>query len=120
MFKFEVGRDYTRTDIYDLLGVPQDKRHGAWNRGYREWAGEMFIFATVGVGTTSGFDYDNALHADGSMTWTGVASSHVDQPQVQAILDLARVTHVFVRESDRGPFVCSIWEEQAGTASDSG
>ncbi len=53
----------------------EGKRDGAWNRGYREWNGEMFIFANVGAGTTSGFDYPNALHPDGSLTWTGVGSS---------------------------------------------
>ena len=68
----EIGRAYTRADIYELLNVPEKKRDGAWNRGYREWGGEMFVFATGGVGTTSGFDYPNALHSDGSMTWTGV------------------------------------------------
>ncbi len=70
MAEFDVGTAYTRADIYELLVVPEEKQGGAWNRGYREWDGEMFIFATVGVGTTSGFDYLNALHPDGSMTWT--------------------------------------------------
>ena len=55
MAEFDVGTAYTRADIYELLHVLEDKRHGAWNRGHREWDGEMFIFATVGVGTTSGF-----------------------------------------------------------------
>jgi hypothetical protein len=105
MAKFEVGKAYTRADIYELLKVSEEKQGGAWNRGYREWDGEMFIFATAGVGTTSGFDYPNALLPDGSMTWTGVGSSHSGQRQIQAILDVDCVTHVFARESDRGPFV---------------
>ncbi len=79
MAEFDVGAAFTRADIYELIHVPEEKRHGAWNRGHREWEGEMFIFATVGVGTTSGFDYPNALHPDGSMTWTGVGSSHSGQ-----------------------------------------
>jgi 5-methylcytosine-specific restriction protein A len=56
MVESAVGADYTRADIYELLDVPEEKQGGAWNRGYREWVGEMFIFATVGVGMTSGFD----------------------------------------------------------------
>ena len=99
MTRFKVGAAYTRADLYKLLDVPEDKQHGAWNRGYREWAGEMFIFATVGVGTTSGFDYQNALHPDGSMTWVGVKSSHLGQAQIKAILDPQHPTHLFVRES---------------------
>ena len=63
MAEFAVGAAYTRADIYELLEVPEEKQGGAWNRGYREWAGQMFVFATVGVGTTSGFDYPNALQA---------------------------------------------------------
>ena len=65
----------------------------------------MYIFATVGVATTSGFDYANQLYADGSMTWTGESASHSGQSQIAAILDPAQVTHVFVRHADRAPFV---------------
>ena len=43
MAEFDVGTAYTRADIYELLHVLEDKRHGAWNRGHREWDGEMFI-----------------------------------------------------------------------------
>lgn len=68
--RLKVGSAYTRDDIYERLGVPETKRGGAWNRGYREWHGDMFIFVTVGVGTTSGFDYPNAIQEDGSMVWT--------------------------------------------------
>jgi 5-methylcytosine-specific restriction protein A len=105
MAKFDIGTAYTRADIYELLDVPEEKRHGAWNTGYREWDGEMFIFATVGADTTSGFDYPNALHPDGSMTWTGVGSSHSGQGQIQAILNVGHTTHILVREAERGPFV---------------
>jgi len=72
MAVFDVGRAYSRVDIYDLLDVPEEKQDGAWNRGYREWDGEMFIFATVGVGTTSGFDYPNALHPDDDLDRRGI------------------------------------------------
>jgi 5-methylcytosine-specific restriction protein A len=105
MATFTVGAAYTRDQICDLLMVPEERRGGAWNRGYRDWAGEMFIFATLGVGTTSGFSYPNALQPDGSLMWTGVATSHSGQRQLQAILAGGRATHVFVRRSDRGPFV---------------
>jgi hypothetical protein len=108
MAEFDIGAAYTRADIYELLGVPEEKRHGAWNTGYREWNGEMFIFATVGAGTTSGFDYPNASHPDGSMTWTGIGSSHSGQRQIQAILNIGHTTHIFVREAERGPFVSSV------------
>ena len=102
---FEIGKSYTRRDIYALLQVPEHRQHGSWNRGYCGWQGDMFIFATVGVSTTSGFDYPNALHADGSMTWTGVDQSHPGQPQIQSILDVSSTTHVFVRSADRDPFI---------------
>ncbi len=45
MAEFTAGAAYRRADIYELLGVPELKQDGAWNRGYREWDGEMFIFA---------------------------------------------------------------------------
>jgi 5-methylcytosine-specific restriction protein A len=66
---------------------------------------EAFIFATVGVGTTSGFDYQNAINDDGSMTWTGVDTSHTGQPQVARIAIRAIPTHVLVRHDPRSAFV---------------
>lgn len=105
MSEFKVGAAYARADLYKLLTVAEERQGGAWNRGYREWNGDMFIFATVGAGTTSGFNYPNELQPDGSMIWTGVDASHSGQKQIQAILDSGLVTHVFVREADRGPFV---------------
>jgi hypothetical protein len=87
MSRFKIGDAYTRADLYELIAVPEEKQGGAWNTGYREWSGEMYIFATVGAGTTSGFDYPNEIHPDESMTWTGVDASHSGQKQIQAILD---------------------------------
>ena len=65
----------------------------------------MFIFATVGSALPRA-STTRTRYTDGSMTWTGVGSSHSGQKQIQSILDVGgHRTHVFVREAEGGPFV---------------
>ena len=35
--RFEVGGSYTREDVQNLLGVPDDQRGGNWDTGYNPW-----------------------------------------------------------------------------------
>ena len=41
---FEINKPYTKKDIYSLLSVPLEKQKGAWDTGYREHEGNVFIF----------------------------------------------------------------------------
>jgi hypothetical protein len=56
---FKENAEYSKKDIYNLLDVPLEKQRGAWDTGYREYGGDIFIFANVGVPGRTGHDYDN-------------------------------------------------------------
>ena len=56
---FNVGSDYTRDEIYELLAVPTDKRLGNWETGYNRWGDDLHIFCNVGASGRSGHYYDN-------------------------------------------------------------
>lgn len=42
---FIVGKTYSKNDIYEILDVPMQRRKGAWDTGYREYEGDVFIFS---------------------------------------------------------------------------
>jgi hypothetical protein len=45
---FDVGAQYTRAQIQQLLGVPEDRRGGDWATGYARFGDELFVFVTSG------------------------------------------------------------------------
>lgn len=102
-FEFVVGEHYTRDQIADLISMPQERRGGAWDTGYDEWAGEVLIFANVGVPGRTGHDYGNQWDGP-NLIWYGKTNSRRGQPQIDRIISNTVPVHVFWRGADRSPF----------------
>ena len=47
---FEVGKSYTKEDIYRIFEVSAARRGGNWNTGYTKYDGYWFIFSNIGTG----------------------------------------------------------------------
>jgi len=103
MSSFETSKKYTRRDVYEIVGVPAERRRGNWETGYTSFQNEVFIFATVGVPGRSGHDYDNAW--DGvRLRWRGKTGSRLHHPSIAMMTEPARRVHVFTRTDNRAAF----------------
>jgi 5-methylcytosine-specific restriction protein A len=103
MGTFETGGTYTRLDVYDVVGVPAERRRGNWETGYTSFEGEVFIFATIGAPGRSGHDYDNGW--DGrQLRWRGKTRSRLHHPSISIMLEPTRRVNVFTRTDNRDPF----------------
>jgi len=100
---FKVGEQYTRDQVATQIDMPVERRGGAWDTGYDEWAGQAFIFANVGVAGRTGHDYRNRW--DGKeLVWFGKTNARRGQPQIDRLISNGIDVHVFWRGADRSPF----------------
>ncbi|MEJ7013264.1 DUF3427 domain-containing protein [Sinorhizobium meliloti] len=103
-FRGKKGQRYTRAQVQDILGVPEDRRGGDWATGYTQYENEFFIFCNIGVAGRTGHDYDN--HWDGDiLVWYGKRGSSINQPQIVKLRSGDFPVHIFHRSQDRTPFV---------------
>ncbi|MEP4094588.1 DUF3427 domain-containing protein [Reichenbachiella sp.] len=102
---FTIDAKYSKNDIYKILNVPKEKRKGAWDTGYREFEGDIYIFANIGIAGRTGHDYTNFWDGD-LFYWQAKERSKVNQPLIQNILNPNRegVIHVFTRTENTEPF----------------
>lgn len=100
---FDVGRSYTRNDVYDILGVLEHLQGGDWDTGYHEHAGVIYVFCNVGVPGRTGHDYENRFEGD-DLVWYAKRNTRLAQPQIRKLLDARVEIRVFFRTSDRAPF----------------
>ena len=102
---FIIGKTYTKNDIYETLNVPVHRRKGAWDTGYREYEGNIFIFSNVGVPGRTGHDYNN--YWDGELfVWQAKTTSAINQPSIRKMLCPEENQHnfLFTRTNDKEPF----------------
>jgi 5-methylcytosine-specific restriction enzyme A len=102
MYSFVVGTQYTRKDIFSVVGV-SDPGGGSWYTGYTLYGEDHFIFCGVGTAGRTGHDYGN--HFDGKeLVWFGKSGSKLSQPSIQRLLKPKGHVYVFYRDGDREPF----------------
>lgn len=101
--EFDTGTQYTRAQIQQLLGVPEDRRGGDWATGYTKFGDELFVFCNVGSAGRTGHDYPNRWDGN-QLVWSAKGRSNVSQPLMRAIANGSLVTHIFHRSADRSPF----------------
>jgi 5-methylcytosine-specific restriction protein A len=57
---FVVGRQYTRADIFDALGIRPHPTGGNWFTGYNRHGDDWYVFAHIQAAGRTGHDYHNA------------------------------------------------------------
>jgi 5-methylcytosine-specific restriction protein A len=102
MHPFVQGQDYSRSDIFSVISIPEQKG-GDWFTGYTEFEGDFFIFCGVGTAGRTGHDYPNYFEGD-ELVWVGKTHSNTTTPRVQRLLSPGTVVYVFFREDNRDPF----------------
>lgn len=100
--QFEVGAQYTRLDLFRILGVPTLKG-GNWYTGYNAHGADWFIFCGVGAPGRTGHDYQNHFLGK-ELVWYGKTGSKLHQPSIRSLIKPGARVHVFYRQDDRSPF----------------
>jgi hypothetical protein len=101
---FSRGQTYSRNQIADEIGYPEDKRQGgAFFTGSIEHEGSFYLFANVGTAGRTGHDYANRWILKDLLT-TGRTGSHRGQPSIRRRISGESPVHIFWRASDRGDF----------------
>jgi hypothetical protein len=100
---FDVGAQYTRAQIQQLLGVPEDRRGGDWATGYARFGDELFVFCNVGSAGRTGHDYPNRWDGE-QLVWSAKNRSNASQPLMRAVAGGSQPAHIFHRSADRSPF----------------
>lgn len=102
MYRFEVGRQYTRNDVFARIGIPAPDG-GPWFTGYARHGDAYFIFCGVGTPGRTGHDYPNRFIGP-DLVWYGKSRSKRGQPAIERLLSPTTVVYVFCRQDDRSPF----------------
>jgi len=101
---FQVGRLYSKNDIYKILNVPMVQRKGAWNTGYIKYKDDYFLFSNIGIAARTGGEYID--HWDGDyFIWEAKGNSTINQPLIKQLLDKNNNIHLFTRTDNKAPFI---------------
>ena len=103
MNMFIVGNEYSKKDLYSLLGVPEESQKGSWDTGYRSYNGDIFVFTNIGTAGRTGVNHGNYWYED-NLVWYGKATSHAQQPLVKKMLSNECNVHVFFRNDSTERF----------------
>ena len=100
---FEVGKSYTKEDIYRIFEVSAARRGGNWNTGYTKYDGYWFIFSNIGTPGRTGHDYGDRLE-NGQLSWYGKTKSHIGQESIADMVSETSVVLIFYRHESRSPY----------------
>jgi 5-methylcytosine-specific restriction protein A len=102
---FTVNHTYTKKQIYQLLAVPVERQNGNWDTGYRQYEGDFYIFANIGIPGRTGHDYTNYWDGD-LLHWEAKAGTHTAMPSIRKLLsgDPGQKIFIFTRTNDMDPF----------------
>ena len=102
---FKRGESYKKTDIYHILNVPINKQRGEWDKGYRYYEGNLFLFANIGIPGRTGHNYNN--YWDGELFfWEATKRSNSEQLGIKKMISPieGQQNYLFTRLEDRAPF----------------
>lgn len=102
MHPFEVGQQYTRKDVFRIVGIA-DPGGGSWFTGYTPHGDDHFIFCGIETAGRTGHNYHNHFVGD-ELVWFGNTRSRLNQPAMQRLLRPRGSIYIFYRENDRSPF----------------
>jgi 5-methylcytosine-specific restriction enzyme A len=101
---FDPGSDYSRKDVFDLLGLVPRPSGGNWFTGYQSYGGAHFIFCNVGTAGRTGHRYANRWEGPDTLRWYGKTRSTADQPQIIAMTSGRELVYVFHRSDNQDRF----------------
>ena len=103
-FPFDVGKLYTKRNIFKIIGIPEDTKGGNWATGYCRYSDDWFIFCNIDTAGRTGHDYANQWVGE-DLFWFGKLSSHVRQDSIKSMIGPIGNVYIFVRNNNDAPFI---------------
>ena len=103
MYQFVIDKNYSKKDIYKIIGIPENTRGGNWDTGYNFHKDDLFIFANIGVPGRTGHQYNNKLNGE-YFHWYAKNRTKLNQHQIQKILNPTGYVYIFYRSDNAKPF----------------
>lgn len=102
-YDFTVGEEYTRKDVFRLIGMPEDTWGGPWFTGYARHGSNWFLFCNIGAAGRTGHDYANEWTGD-QLRWYGKKRSKLSHPSIQSMIGEEGEVYIFYRSSNESSF----------------
>jgi len=102
--KFLPKHEYTKKDIYKILGVPSNLQGGNWDTGYNRYQDDYFIFANIDTHGRTGHDYSNRID-NGLIYWSAKSRTTIQQSQMQGLAKPKGSIYFFHRENNLKPWI---------------
>jgi 5-methylcytosine-specific restriction protein A len=103
MYSFAIGSQYSRKDIYRIIGIPVNTKGGNWDTGYNKFKDDYFIFANVGIAGRTGHNYANKFIGN-YFRWYAKKGTNINQPQINELLNPLGYIYIFFRNDNSHPF----------------
>lgn len=97
---FEVGKSYSRKDVYRIVSVPQERQGGNWDTGYNRYNNDLYIFANINTSGRTGHDYKNRFIGN-DLEWYAKNGSKLNQNSIQQMINPEGKNYIFVRENSK-------------------
>lgn len=103
-YLFQTGHNYTRRDVYRIIGIPEDTHGGNWDTGYARHNNDWFIFCNIGTSGRTGHEYANRWIGN-RLEWYGKTNSNLRHKSIQSMLSKDTNKYIFWRENNQQPFI---------------
>jgi 5-methylcytosine-specific restriction protein A len=104
MYPFFVDHEYTRRDIYKIIGISENTRGENWHTGYKFYNNDFFIFSNVGMPGRTGHDHNNEFFGN-LFFWSAKSKTRLSQPEIQRLLNPSGYVYIFYRRNNLKPFI---------------
>jgi 5-methylcytosine-specific restriction protein A len=99
---FEVGKYYSRKDVYSIVIVPKSQQGGNWDTGYTRYKDDSFVFANVGTTARTGHSHPNRFDGN-DLIWYGKKDSKLSHNSIHCLIEPHGKNYIFARENSNDP-----------------
>jgi 5-methylcytosine-specific restriction protein A len=103
MYPFLIDKEYSKKDIYKIIGIPIDTHGGNWDTGYNQYKDDFFLFVNIGVPGRTGNDYNNYFEGN-LLYYEAKNNTNINHPQIQRMLNPKGYIYIFYRYDNVRPF----------------
>lgn len=99
---FEVGKQYSRKEICEIMNVPKERQGGNWYTGYNRYNNDIFLFVNIETPGKTGHNYKNKFIGN-DLEWYAKNGSKINHQSIQQMLIPVGNIYIFVRNNNRDP-----------------
>ncbi|SFH37209.1 5-methylcytosine-specific restriction enzyme A [Desulfotomaculum arcticum] len=103
MYSFIIDKEYTKKDIYKIIGISTNTHGGNWDTGYNLYNNDFFIFANIDTPGRTGHSYKNKFEGN-LFRWYAKSKTKLSNPQIQLLLNPPGYIYIFYRFDNSKPY----------------